>query len=433
MSTEDHYVVISADGHCGADIGDYREYLAPRFHDEFDAWAGEFSEPWAELDKEMPAGQRRLGRFSFADPLNWQSAERQEYLESEGIVAEVLFPNTAPPFYPSAAITAPGPRNAEEYARRFAGIQAHNRWLADFCSEAPGRRAGMAQVFLNDVDDAVREVRWARDHGLMGVLLPADHLLALVNLYYPALDPFWAVCEELEMPVHRHGIVVAESTDVAGQGANAIGSFESAHYITRGVAHLILSGVFERFPRLKFVVSEFQAFWATGYLDKLDVLGRESAVSGTHASLFCRSAFEQLSLTPSEYARRNMYYGSFLTTDDIEARDRLGADRIMWASDFPHHEGSYPFSRAALRLLFAGLPEDDVRRMTSLNAAECYGFDLAVLQPVADRVGPTVGELATPITADERPQVPEESMCVTFGGIRPMALAKAEITAGTSA
>ena len=59
------------------------------------------------------------------------------------------------------------------YELRWAGLKAHNRWLADFCAETPGRRAGMAQIFLNDVDDAVAEIVWAREHGLFGgILLP---------------------------------------------------------------------------------------------------------------------------------------------------------------------------------------------------------------------------------------------------------------------
>ena len=88
----------------------------------------------------------------------------------------MLFPNTTPPFYPSGAVTAPGPRSQEEYELRFAGVKAHNRWLADFVSEAPERWAGFAQLFLDDVDAAVAEVRWAADNGFRGVLLPNDHV-----------------------------------------------------------------------------------------------------------------------------------------------------------------------------------------------------------------------------------------------------------------
>ena len=174
-------------------------------------------------------GERSMGVASTLDPVNWEGSKRTEMLEEQGISAEVLFPNTVPPFYPSGAISAPGPRSEEEYARRLAGIKAHNRWVADFCGELPGRRAGIAQVFLNNVEDAVEEVRWGKEHGLMGVLLPADHFHGLVNLYYPKFDPLWSVCAELDMPVHRHGIIPSESSNSeTGPGAVRCGTARSA-------------------------------------------------------------------------------------------------------------------------------------------------------------------------------------------------------------
>ena len=84
-------------------------------------------------------------------------------MDGDGIAAEMIFPNTVPPFYPRGIINSAGPATAEEYRLRRAGIKAHNRWLVDFCSQAPGRRVGLAQIFLNDVDDAVSEVRWAKE------------------------------------------------------------------------------------------------------------------------------------------------------------------------------------------------------------------------------------------------------------------------------
>ena len=85
----------------------------------------------------------------------------------------MLFPNTVPPFFAQGNLTALEP-TAADYERRWAGLQAHNRWLADFCAAAPGRRAGLAQIFLNDVDDALAEVRWAKENMDVfgGILLP---------------------------------------------------------------------------------------------------------------------------------------------------------------------------------------------------------------------------------------------------------------------
>ena len=104
---------------------------------------------------------------------NWDSDRRLEETESNGIVAEVLFPNTIPPFFAQSNLTALEPNEAD-YEHRWAGVQAHNRWLADFCAAAPCAARRLAQVFLNDLDDTLAEVRWAKDnmHVFGGVLLP---------------------------------------------------------------------------------------------------------------------------------------------------------------------------------------------------------------------------------------------------------------------
>src|SRR5687768_17609204 len=155
--TLDRYVVISSDGHAGGDILDYRPYLASRWLDEFDAWAAGFENPFTD-------------RFTTAElDRNWDSAVRLAELEAQGIVAEVVFPNTVPPFYPlTSFFVPPAPESRIDYERRWAGLQAHNRWLADFCAASPGRHAGVAQLMLNDIDDALAEIAWVKESGLMG-------------------------------------------------------------------------------------------------------------------------------------------------------------------------------------------------------------------------------------------------------------------------
>ena len=111
----DRYTVVSADGHAGGDIQDYRPYLASRWHDEFDAWAAEYVNPYADLI--APIAYR-----------SWDSERRLAETESDGIAAEVLFPNTVPPFFAEGNLVALPP-SPEDYERRWAGVQAHNRWL----------------------------------------------------------------------------------------------------------------------------------------------------------------------------------------------------------------------------------------------------------------------------------------------------------------
>ncbi|GIU90770.1 MAG: hypothetical protein KatS3mg010_1869 [Acidimicrobiia bacterium] len=193
MNRTDHYVVISADCHAGASHATYREYLDPKYLEDFDAWRGRYKNPYKDL-----GDQRRLR--------NWDNEMRNAAQESDGVVGEVVFPNTVPPFFPSFVLFAQPPK-PEEYEHRLAGIRAHNRWLVDWCGEFAERRAGVGQIFLNDVDDAIADVRWIKEHGLRGgILLPniAPDVKWVRPLYDPYYDPLWKVCEDLEVPVNLH-------------------------------------------------------------------------------------------------------------------------------------------------------------------------------------------------------------------------------------
>ena len=177
----DRYTLISADTHAGGSHAAYRDYLDPEFLDDFDAWRGKYKNPFSDL-----GDQRRLR--------NWDDEMRNGQQDDDGVVGEVIFPNTVPPFFPSFVLFAPPPK-PDEYRHRLAGVRAHNRWLADFCAEYPERRAGIGQVFLNDVDDAIEDVRFIAEHGLRGgILLPPvpPDVDWIKPLNHPAYDPLWA-------------------------------------------------------------------------------------------------------------------------------------------------------------------------------------------------------------------------------------------------
>ena len=356
------YVIISSDCHAGAQVLDYRPYLERKWHDEFDAWAAKYSDAWADIDSES---EYKAGVSSFLSPLNWDSAERLAALEREGIVAEVLFPNTTPPFFPNGLLAAPGPRTREEYERRWAGLRAHNRWLQDFCGEAPGRRFGAAQLLIDDVGDAVSEIRWAKEAGLAQVLLPSDHHLKLHNLYCRSLDPIWSVCEELDMPIGRHGSIVGSDIEVEStDAARACGVYETLYFGHRTLFQMVLSGVFDRYPSLKMVFTELgAASWILDTAASLDAFCAGARMEGTIPAMFAGPAVEKLSMLPSEVARRNCYFGFALQHADVARRHEIGIGQLMWGADFPHHEGTVPYTLAALRATVGEMPDDELRRI----------------------------------------------------------------------
>jgi len=102
----------------------------------------------------------------------------------------------------------------------------------------------------------------------------------------------------------------------------------------------------------------------------------------------------------SEYFQQNCWMGvSQPGPDDAAARHTIGLDKFMWGSDYPHDEGTYPYTREALRARFSDAPEAELRQILAGNAANLYDFDLDALAPLAARIGPTVDEIATPIEA----------------------------------
>jgi predicted TIM-barrel fold metal-dependent hydrolase len=417
-STTRRYVTISSDTHCGANLLDYKPYLERRYHEEFDAWAPTFSDPWKDYDE--LAADYLVGQASFLSDVNWDNPKRQKLLEEQGIVGEILFPNTVPPFFPSGLVSAPAPASPpldrHEYELRFAGLRAHNRWVADFARDLPGRRAGLAQIFLSDVDDTLEEVRRARADGLVGVLLPPDHFSQLQNVYPKKYERLWDELEDLDMSIGRHGVIAGEANSEETGSSAAIGVLESVFFARRVLTALIIGGIFERHPKLKFVITETCAGWVPSYLAMLDGFMVDASVPGSLSNVNAAPAVAELKMKPSEYFAKHCWVGSFLTDTDIRLRHEIGVDRLMWGADFPHHEGTTPHTHLAYRRNFAGLPEHEVRMMLGETAAAVYGFDLDFLQTVADRIGPTVADVDRPLLDHEVPSYPDQTVCPTFVG-----------------
>ncbi len=391
-----HYTIISADTHAGANHETYREYLDPAYRDDFDAWRGKYKNPWKDL------------RDTDLRVRNWDEERRDRDQLADGVVAEVIYPNTVPPFYPGFVLFA-GPPKPDEYEHRRAGILAHNRWLKDFCAAKPERRAGIGQIFLNDLDDAIADATWIKDNGLRGgVLLPtvAPDVSWVKPLYHPDYDRLWAALQDLDIPVNLH----------SGTGSPNYGKFASTpiimisevgFYGLRPFVHMLLSGVFERFPRLKFVMTEGSAAAIQAQVDQLDPViehvrqGEIGELKYTAENALPRSA--------TEYFHQNCWIGaSFPGPADAAVRHRMPADRFMWGSDYPHDEGTPPFSREHLRLTFYDTPEEELRAILGGNAAKLYGFDMDKLAPLAAQYGPTVEEIATPLS--KMPEHPNSAL-----------------------
>jgi predicted TIM-barrel fold metal-dependent hydrolase len=391
-----HYTIITADSHAGGSHAAYREYLDPQYLPDFDAWRNKYRNPFKDL------GDKRRYR-------NWDNEMRNGQQEADGIVGEVIFPNTVPPFFPNFVLFAPPPK-PEDYEHRLAGIRAHNRWLVDFCGESPEKRAGIGQIFLNDIDDAIDEVKWIKEHNLRGGLLlpniPPD-VKWVKPVYDPEYDRLWEVIQDLEVPINVHG----------GTGAPDYGNYpfsmlfyinEVSFYSQRPLVSFILGGIFERFPRLKFVITEAGCAWVPPLLKRLDDTIDKIRKTGQTGEIRYGES-DKLNRLASEYFTQNVWMGvSQPGPADAAARYQIGLDRFMWGSDYPHDEGTYPYTREHLRQIFLGTGPAEMQKILAENTAELYEFDLAKLAPLAAAHGPTVEELAVPL--DRLPDEPNEAL-----------------------
>ena len=392
----DRYTIISADCHAGANHETYRGFLESKYHGDFDAWREKYSNPFRDL---QDGGRVR----------NWDNERRLGDLYTDGQVGEVVFPNTVPPFFPSFILFARPPR-ADQLEHRLAGIRAHNRWLADWCAQYPDQRAGIGQTFLNDVDEAIKDVEFIAANNLRGGVLisaiPPD-CKDLAPLYDPAYDPFWAACEDLGVIVNSHG-----GTGAPNYGKYSVSDLlfitEVSFYSHRPFHQLLLSGVFERFPKLKFVMTEQGCAWLLGALSQMDETlakirdtGRMGEMRYDDSHILPRSA--------SDYFQQNCWVGiSQPGHDDAAAREVLGVNKVMWGSDYPHNEGTGPYTREHLRQVFCDTNPAELQQILAGNAADLYGFNLDALAPLAAQHGPTHGEIAVPL--DELPAEPNEAL-----------------------
>ncbi|MBA6413370.1 amidohydrolase [Parahaliea sp. F7430] len=384
----DRYLIVSTDGHAGLPMEGYRDYLESKYFKAFDEML--------PIQREMTRKSEELFLISdFNDKWRqgieeeltgaWDGAMRNKIIDADGVAAEVLFPDgitemNAPPFGAGLGLRPWG----VDPELQWAGARAHNRWIAEFCKEDPVRRIGLAIVLmLYDVDEALKEVKWAYDNGLRGILIPA--LMGDYDAYnHPKYYPIWEFCQEHKMVVHTHS---GPSPDYDFNLPGAVGVYltEFAWWAGRPLWYLIFGGVFEKFPNLKFVLTEVSEFWIPHLLEMMDVRASVKHTSGKLGDF--RS---NLTMAPSEYFKRNCWVGASALFDEgsTAVRHEIGIKNVMWGTDYPHPEGSWPKTREKLVTYFKGMPDTEITQILGSNAVDCYDLDYRELNPIAERIGP---------------------------------------------
>jgi len=417
--------IISVDGHAKASRRQYRDYVDPGYRDLYDQ----------QVRAAEEAGLPDTGNLNpdFAPEVQWDSDARTAALEQIGVVAEILFSNGQPFQINRLDDFA----MAADQGLAEAGRTAYNRWLADFCAESPGRRSGQMQLDLENVEQSVADVHWAKEHGLGGVALPAIN--GGGRFYFdPALDPVWAACEETGLVVSQHGALLMDpegppggwgfAGQPSGFGALMLITAENAFFSNRSLWMLIAGGVFDRFPALKAAWIETTVYYLAPTLKYLErVLD-----SGSMSDWGIESTMKE---RPTDYFGRNLFIGlsPFGPGQDSEGtvlgRDRdggtlpgfrMGIESLMYGVDFPHFETCYQRNWGEVASLVTAPIVNDSESEGVLfgTAADVYGFDRAALQPHVERVGFDLEDIRR--RADElKADMPEMNTSNITGGERP--------------
>ena len=217
-----------------------------------------------------------------------------------------------------------------------AACRRYNDWIAGYCSTDPSRLAGIGIAPLADVTLAVDAARTAADLGLPGVMVRPNHVFGR-SLGARDYDPLFDVLEET-------GLVLAVHEGLGVRGAPTIGREVSGTFAVRhamshpmeqmaAMASLVLEGALERHPALRVAFLESGTGWLPYWLARLD----------GHAEWMHDTETAELSLMPSEYFARQCMIST--DPDDPLAAwtvSQVGADHVVWASDFPHPDAMYP-------------------------------------------------------------------------------------------
>lgn len=295
---------------------------------------------------------------------------RVAMLDELGIEAQIMYPNVAG-FGNQNFLKSP------DDALRVLSVEIYNDALVEF-QEASGQRVfGMALLPWWDLDAAVREIERCHANGLRGIVTCSNPEEAdMPDMAQPHWDPVWQACSDLQMPVNFHIGATIGNLDFFTKSVwpsfgrerrLALGSVSLFLGNARVVGNMIYSGVPERFPELKFVSVESGVGWLPFYLEVLDHQMHEAAPN----------ELAELSMLPSEYFRRQ-FYGCFWfeRSTVLPTVEYVGAQSLMFETDFPHPTCLYPRDDHALVKALEGISPDDIERMMSRNAAELYRIDI---------------------------------------------------------
>ena len=323
--------------------------------------------PWAYYGPGVAGGKR--GRilveegFAAGDQLRPSNpTQRLEDMERDGVEAEII--------YGIIAISKGRHQNTGIQDRELLGAvyHAYNEFIAEFNRERPGRFFGLGCIPNHDAKVAAEEVEHCAKLGLPGVLFVPWG--AVMPVWHDMWEPMWAAAEEASLAFNFHvfeggGATVGYEVNGVSHPAS-VGSWTVVAPLQMDeiCASIILSGVCERHPKLKFVLGEAGIGWIPYILERMD---------DTYAERLADDL--RLDLAPSEYFKRQIYSTFQKDFHGLKAMGEIAPDNIMWGSDYPHRDGTWPNSQATIDDQFRDVSPELAKKALWDNARHVYGIE----------------------------------------------------------
>ncbi len=259
--------------------------------------------------------------------------------------------------------------------------QLVNDWQYETWKEHLGRVAPGIYLPFKDVAASVKELERAAARGLRPALLPDgifDH-----PYYLPEWEPLWEAADSLDVPITMHvgGLRTAPAYTERGlrdrfAGGHFVGWYNQCVGMGETLGWMAFSGVFERYPDLHVVMTEGYAAWLAFAIQFYDHHWSDSRFGALGMSMLGGSSAGKLEAPPGFYLKRQAHATFMWDPVAIRVRDVTGIESLLWGNDYPHREGSFPFSQEWVDKQFAGVPEEEVDAMVRGNAARIFKIDV---------------------------------------------------------
>jgi predicted TIM-barrel fold metal-dependent hydrolase len=280
---------------------------------------------------------------------------RMAHMKAEGVEKEILFPQSIPSFF-----------KLPDLEVRENMFRVYNDYIARVSQRKPGVFFGVG-VFANWWDPAKAEACMQQivDLGLKTFMIPitpGENPADGKQIGYgdPVMDRFWDVVEEAGIPLNFH---VGEGVDTSHRGGIAARVMTSLAPFRKPLAELIFSGTFDRHPRLRIVFSEGGISWVPPALQDAEMIF-DSYGNG--------NLLERIEQRPSDYWHQNCWASFQSDLLGLRQLDVIGADRVMWASDYPHSEGTFGFSRRSMQSVIDAAGSQQAGRIVGGTAIDLY-------------------------------------------------------------